>query len=290
MDFAASIMDFSTIDNANIPIHHEERFRTPCRAERDIGLWADRIGCAVEKGSPNALRRLGQYGAVYIERGSGEFVSETTGRVSVAAGEVMLLFPEEPHMYYSVNGWLTKWIVWNGSEAPMLEALGYISKSSSVIVDSYGVMDRAYQALDGIMGSEDIAAILQRKNIILHMVLELFALSRQSGLADKNERVVANVVEFLNENYRETFSISELADRFHLSETHFRRLFKAYTGRSPREFVTAARMSEAKRLLSNGAAIKEVARLVGYDDMFYFMRVFKRTTGMSAGRFGPVSK
>ncbi len=79
--------------------------------------------------------------------------------------------------------------------------------------------------------------------------------------------------------------ISRLSQRVGMSASHFRRLFKEHTGRSPQAFITALRISKAKELLAEGMRVGEVAEHVGYDDAFYFMRVFKQLTGVSAGKF-----
>ena len=70
-----------------------------------------------------------------------------------------------------------------------------------------------------------------------------------------------------------------------LSVTHFHRLFRKHTGRSPTEFIKAQRISRSKQLLMGGSSIKSAGAKVGYTDPHYFMRVFKKTTGQSAGHF-----
>ena len=51
------------------------------------------------------------------------------------------------------------------------------------------------------------------------------------------------------------------------------------------DFITSLRISRAKQLLAEGKSIKEVAALVGYSDVFYFMRIFKKVTGITPGQF-----
>jgi AraC-like DNA-binding protein len=77
----------------------------------------------------------------------------------------------------------------------------------------------------------------------------------------------------------------KLASECNLSPTHFRRIFDKYTGSSPKEFILSMKISKAKQLLSEGKSIKEVAELSGFNDIFYFMRAFKKMSGITAGRF-----
>jgi AraC-like DNA-binding protein len=65
-----------------------------------------------------------------------------------------------------------------------------------------------------------------------------------------------------------------------LSERHFFRRFKAATGFSPINWLRRERISFAQaKLLENGSSIKQIADEVGYNDVFFFSRDFKRHTG-----------
>ncbi len=71
-----------------------------------------------------------------------------------------------------------------------------------------------------------------------------------------------------------------------MNSAYFSRLFKQVAGVSFVEYLTRVRMEHAKELL-RGDYIKmnEVARLVGYDDVQYFSKAFKKYEGMSPSGF-----
>jgi len=283
MDYAFRNMDITIM--VRWRIFKEERFRTPLNTERAMGLWVDRIGSGVDRGVPQRLRVLGQYAAVRVEAGTGRFYSRATGEIPVGPGQVMILFPDEPQTYYADTEWSTKWIVWNGPDARMLEKLGYLSRDRSIIPDVTEAVSAAHLRLIEIINDEGMTAVLERKAVVLAMVLALARGRPPSGHGGPDARRMEKVVAYLAEHFDEDVPIEDLAERFNISVSHFRRVFKAFTGRSPRQFVTSLRISKAKQLLSQGMTIKEVAALVGYEDLFYFMRMFKKTTGVSPGRF-----
>jgi two-component system, response regulator YesN len=71
-----------------------------------------------------------------------------------------------------------------------------------------------------------------------------------------------------------------------LSIDHCRRLFIKETGKTPSEYLTEKRINYAKllletRLRNNSISVKEIANHVGFDDPYYFSRVFKKVTGKS---------
>jgi len=278
-------MDFSVIDK--FKVFSETKFRTPLRIEKQIGLWVDRIGeNPVKKYQPaHELRKLGQYAVVLIEGGNGFFVNPSAGRIGFNKGSVIILFPDEPNAYYPEKKWNEKYIVWNGHEAVRLDKLGFLSRRKMIVEDDIGVVSAAYEKLKKNITDEDKAAIFERKNVITDMILELFRLSNTKGKQDERHAKITAAVLWLAENYAYEVSISDLAGKYNISESYFRRYFKQHTGRSPREFINSLRISRAKGLLKQGLTVKEVSFAVGYKDMFYFMRLFKKVTGISCGNF-----
>lgn len=278
-------MDFSAIKK--IPEFKEETFRTPLNIERNIGLWVDRIGSGVELALEHQLklRLLGQYAAVYIEEGNGFLVSKNYGKTIINSNDTILVFPDEPCSYYPENKWISRWVVWNGPNAKKLEYTGYISKSNMVLRDSNSTVLKAHNLLSEIINNEHMEAILKRKLIVLEMIYNLFKSTTKTDQQPDQLSIMNKAIEYISENITENLSVQELAQKFNLSESHFRRLFKKYTGRSPKEFAISMNISLAKKLLSEGKTIKETSFLCGYDDIYYFMRNFKKNTGITVGQF-----
>jgi AraC family transcriptional regulator of arabinose operon len=277
-------MDKTTI--GNLPVFRSEVFRTPFPAERDIGLWVDRIGEALYDSSRSrGLRVLGLYGAVYIMKGEGTFVTRTCGSSRVGEGDVMLLFPDEPHGYGPDRVWHTRWVVWGGPEAGVLRRIGYLSVRGPVVRDGLEAVSRAYEELAPVMAREDVGAVLFRKQALLRMVLDLYSASRAAGHGGRRAGDIRRAMRYIEDHCTRPLPVPELASRFSMSVTHFRRLFRHYTGRTPSRYISSMRISRAKRCLAEGMSIKAAAADVGYDDTFYFMRVFKRETGIPPGAF-----
>lgn len=81
-------------------------------------------------------------------------------------------------------------------------------------------------------------------------------------------------------NLSKNFSVSELAARLNVSESYFRLLFKQYFSRSVVDYQNFVRMTHARDLLLNGKyPINEIARMVGFEDVYYFSRLYKKTLG-----------
>lgn len=87
-------------------------------------------------------------------------------------------------------------------------------------------------------------------------------------------------VSLLQKEWRENHKIARYAAVCDLSESHFHTLFKKWAGVTPVEYRNHLRLSHARTQLKGSAgSIEEIARQVGFDDPFYFSRLFKRETG-----------
>jgi transcriptional regulator GlxA family with amidase domain len=93
-----------------------------------------------------------------------------------------------------------------------------------------------------------------------------------SEIAERIGRSIAYMVEHLDE----PLQVSTLAAQASVSPSHYFALFKRQTGTAPIDYFIRLRMNHARALLdSTCSSVKEVAAAMGYDDPFYFSRVFK---------------
>jgi AraC-like DNA-binding protein len=87
---------------------------------------------------------------------------------------------------------------------------------------------------------------------------------------------------YIDDNLHKSISASDLADHLELSDSQLRRLFRRWLQLSPFDYIAHKRIEKASSLLtSSRLSIDKIARLVGYEDPFYFSRVFKKIQGIS---------
>ena len=71
-------------------------------------------------------------------------------------------------------------------------------------------------------------------------------------------------------------------EEFDLSKSGLHALFQKHTGRSPMDFFLRLKMKEAcKMLRSTSLRVYEVAQRLGYQDPYYFSRIFRKVVGIS---------
>ena len=77
-------------------------------------------------------------------------------------------------------------------------------------------------------------------------------------------------------------TLEQLAQEFDLSKSGLHALFQKHTGRSPMDFFLRLKMKEAcKMLRSTSLRVYEVAQRLGYQDPYYFSRIFRKVVGIS---------
>lgn len=115
---------------------------------------------------------------------------------------------------------------------------------------------------------------------------------RKSTLADihninneeayTNEEIVDIVERFIKENYRHEITLGNIADEVGFTPDYLSKLFKKYKKEPPVKFLIRLRVDEAKRLLIEEPMmkVKEIGKMVGYFDQYYFSRLFKSQVGI----------
>lgn len=114
---------------------------------------------------------------------------------------------------------------------------------------------------------------LKCKSIFIHLVEMLLICAKMKTTSN----VVDHAMSFMSENYAEPIAIAEIAEEVGCDRRRLAYLFDKQVGMSPIQFLTEIRLKHAKDLLrTTTMPVKEIADLVGYQDSFYFCRVFKK--------------
>ena len=93
-------------------------------------------------------------------------------------------------------------------------------------------------------------------------------------------RYLQNFVE--NPLQNNNIDIAQIALENGMSQKKFRSVFKSIMKKTPKEYIIGCKIEKAKELLQTGRyQVSEVAYMLGYDDVFYFSKLFKRKTGTS---------
>jgi AraC family L-rhamnose operon transcriptional activator RhaR len=115
------------------------------------------------------------------------------------------------------------------------------------------------------------------------MLMKIFRLYRQNETIEtraQKKYYFDNVIEFMKKHYRHEIKLEELAAMTFLSRNYFCTCFKENTGLTVLEYIQNLRIEEACSLLmEKDRKIIDIAESVGYRDLKFFNRLFKKITG-----------
>ncbi len=98
--------------------------------------------------------------------------------------------------------------------------------------------------------------------------------------------IVSKCIKFIEENYSKNISLSDLAKYTRKSKSYLSTLFKLETSVNFSIFLINYRIEKAKQLLiESDCMVYEIADQVGFNNPYYFSKVFKETTGVSCKVF-----
>lgn len=105
-------------------------------------------------------------------------------------------------------------------------------------------------------------------------------LARQ-GIESKGD-MINSVITFIHNNYNRNLSNESIGKRFHFHPNYLNRIMVANTGMSLRKYLIDLRIRKAMDMIMNtNKSICDISHTVGYDDIHYFSRLFKKKTGFS---------
>ncbi len=99
-------------------------------------------------------------------------------------------------------------------------------------------------------------------------------------------RTVHDMLAYFNSSYHTTITGNSLEERFQCNFDHINRVFKNITGKTIFVYLSELRIEKAKQLLKNRIfSITDIAEKTGFNDSYYFSKVFKKHTGMSPSAY-----
>lgn len=94
------------------------------------------------------------------------------------------------------------------------------------------------------------------------------------------------ILTYLNAHYSDDISLKKISEEFHLNSSYISQLIKSETGLTYTQYVTELRIGKARELLkTTDMSLSEISEAVGFNDYFYFIKKFKKETGVTPGKY-----
>ena len=214
----------------------------------------------------------------------GEGWFEVNGeRYAVAPSEFVVIPAGTPHRYGSSSGWQVYWVHFGGQSSDgILHKLGGVFDSPLTGPDMSGVAELFEKMIRRAEAGLTKASVDFLHFSVWHLLgLVILGVAQPAQAGTINARMDA-CIHFMKEHVSASLTLQEMAEHAGYSVSHFSQLFRDRTGYSPMDFYIQIRIQHAAKILSTTTyKVLDVARYCGYENPYYFSRIFHRVTGYS---------
>ncbi len=283
------------VDTSNWPLPaNGVRFITPPRLRRLLarhplgqGCYPQALGFYPEARGHRMQRQVPEdHLLIYCRAGQG-WLETADGRLAVSGGDLLLLPKGVAHAYGADphKPWSLYWVHFDGDlVADFLKPLG------KGPLWRIGVQPRLLAEFDALLNLRkqglNLAHFIHAAHQLQALLTSLAVLPARATLKSGRVLDVDAVQAVMRAHLHDSLNLDELAAQFKLSRFHFAKTYRALTGHAPIQDFIQLKMAHACRLLDEGEqGIRQVAEQLGYEDVYYFSRLFRKVVGMAPSHY-----
>lgn len=194
----------------------------------------------------------------------------------------------EPLSYWADqhDPWTIYWVHFTASKLEPINRILGIGTDNNPVYIPYNetglkIWETMYESLAMGYGFEN----MMNASLCLSHLIATFLYPRKYSLAPSattDGYIVRRTIEYMKTNIDKKIAIEDLAGLNNMSLSHFSRLFRLSTGMPPIDYFIHLKMQRACHLLyTTNLCIKQIAAILGYEDTYYFSRLFKKSNNVS---------
>lgn len=206
---------------------------------------------------------------------------------SIQQGHAMIIPPGTPHLYHSDEDdpWAVFWVHFDGAQTEtVLKSLDIHAKNPVLYVPDTDRIQQAFEDLYACLNYHfSDAGLLAMTSELLRLLSRLklhqgfVTPQRQSA-----ENRVMDTIPFMEQHLDLSLTLNDLSVHSGQSIPYYSKLFKERTNQSPMNYYIQLKIRKACALLDQtDFTIRQIAESLGYDDPYYFSRLFKKIQGHS---------
>ena len=245
---------------------------------------------------PNGMEGAnGQYLLKYCVEGEG-WVELGGTRYPVSANQFFIIPMDKPHSYGSAGNkkWTVYWVRFGGHLAPYFSA-GFVKPTTikAGVTSRIGFRQNTFEEMYNVLDKGFTLDSLRYSSSLLFTYLGSFrflTIYRKSMISTSevsNEHALLNeIIHFMQEKLEKRITLRELADYSGFSVTQMSYIFRKYTGYPPIAYFNILKMKRACFLLTHTSLkVYQICYKSGFEDPYYFSRLFKKTIGISPEQY-----
>ena len=229
-------------------------------------------------------RVLPEFQMIYITSGEGIYTT-AFGAFEIKPGSVMFVLPGHKHAYKPMfeSGWHEYWVGFKGGYFSRLLGEGFFAPEH--VFFQAGLHDSIVSIYTQIIDEvRNQRPLYQFKTcaLILSLIAEVLTHERRAEQPNYYEKIVAKAKYLMESNVYGAINLPAISEQLGISTSRLNEVFKTYTSMTPYQYYIQIKISKAERILEQeDIPVKEASYKMGFDDQYYFSRLFKNKTGVS---------
>ena len=170
-------------------------------------------------------------------------------------------------------------------------SIDYEVNYNSIIEDKF-IRNELTKEIKGCL--DKISFVISKQNKNGEFLLDLYAQElvysllqikgTQHILNFEPNNPVYKAIKYMHDNLESPLSIKQISSELNMSEPGFCQYFKKVTGIAPKEYLTDLKLLKAKDMIRH-TSITNVAYDLGYENISYFISLFKNKYGMTPKQY-----
>lgn len=226
-----------------------------------------------------------EYILIYCVKGQGWYILNS--KKCIVKENQLFILPKNSIHSYGANvecPWSIYWVHFKGDQAyyfakdfeePVTISLSNDSRKSlriSLFDEMYNVLSQGFEEEQLIYSSICLKHFLGTFKFLEKLSEGKKVLDNEFGV-----NIIHLATHFMNDNIDKNISINDIAKHYGYSSSYFYRLFYNSIGYSPKEYFNQLKIRKACFLLvQTNYKICQIAQMVGFDDPYYFSRMFSK--------------
>ncbi|MEH7013149.1 AraC family transcriptional regulator [Neobacillus niacini] len=142
--------------------------------------------------------------------------------------------------------------------------------------ECYGLLERGYY-INNLIGVSQAMG---------HLLSHIFIHKRQSSAELINHDMAEYAIQIMLDHIDSSLTLKELAEQTNLSKPHLIQVFKKQTGYTPIDYYLRLKIQRACQYLDlSDWTVKEICIQLGFNDPYYFSRLFRKIMGLSPSKY-----
>jgi AraC-like DNA-binding protein len=224
------------------------------------------------------------YILLYSLGGSG-YIENDQEKMELLPNQFIIIPPHEFHRYQAdlADPWTLYWVHFSSSKLKTIledfkvnrfyrpTDIHYDARIIQIWMEMFNSLAEGYN-------EENIGYA----SLCLYRFVSFFFFPDKKVKVEEENTPLDKSIAFMKENIGKRLTTEDIAQKFRYSPSHYTAIFKKKTGMSPIDYFIKLKIHYACQLLTQSdMKIKEISDKTGYDDPYYFSRLFKQVMGKS---------